>query len=67
MDLELIADAFPQIIDGVDETLLLAFSSLILGFVLAIPIALMNLSRNQLINATASGYVYIFRSTPLTA
>ena len=65
MDLELIAEAFPQIIAGVDEALLLAFTSLLLGFFLAIPIALMNLSQNRPISALASGYVYIFRSTPL--
>ena len=65
MDFELIAEAFPKILGGVDEALLLAFSSLILGFFLAIPIALMNLSANRVVNAIASGYVYIFRSTPL--
>ena len=65
MDLELIAEAFPQLLAGVDEAILLAFSSLILGFLLAVPIALMNLSKNRVISAIASGYVYIFRSTPL--
>ena len=65
MDLELIAEAFPKLVAGIDELLVLAFSSLILGFFLAIPIALMNLSKNRFVSAIASGYVYIFRSTPL--
>jgi len=65
MDFELLAGAFPKILAGVDETLMLSLSSLVLGFFLAVPIALMNVSGSFAINAVASGYVYIFRSTPL--
>ena len=52
MDFALIAEAFPKIMAGVDETLLLAFSALILGFCLAIPVALMNVSQYRLVRAT---------------
>ena len=65
MDFELIAEAFPKLIGGIDETLILAGSSLIIGFILAVPIALMNLSRHAILRSIATGYVYIFRSTPL--
>ena len=65
MDFELIAEAFPKLIGGIDETLILAGSSLVIGFILAVPIALMNLSRHAILRSIATGYVYIFRSTPL--
>lgn len=65
MDFELIAEAFPQLIAAFDETLLLTASSLSLGFVLAVLIALMRLSKSTLLSNLAIGYVYIFRSTPL--
>lgn len=65
MDLDLIAEAFPKLLAVVDEALFLALSSLVLGFFLAVPIALMNMSENRVIRSIATGYVYIFRSTPL--
>ncbi|MEO1329441.1 MAG: ABC transporter permease [Pseudomonadota bacterium] len=65
MDFELIANAAPQLIAGLDETLLLAASALVLGFFLAVPLALMNLSPMRWVRVIAEGYVYIFRSTPL--
>lgn len=65
MDFELIASSFPKLFGGVDETLLLAASALVIGFGLAVPLALMSLSRNIVLRALAGGYVYVFRSTPL--
>ncbi|MGI9525383.1 MAG: ABC transporter permease [Hyphomicrobiaceae bacterium] len=65
MDFDLIAQSLPKILVGMDETLLLAFTSLVFGFFLAVPLALMNISHNPIVAGTASGYVYIFRSTPL--
>ena len=65
MDFELIADAFPKLITAADETLILAFVSVAIGFFVAIPIAIMRLSKSRSLRAFAYGYVYIFRSTPL--
>ena len=65
MDFELIAEAFPKMIVAVDETLTLAIVSVSIGFFVAIPIALMRLSKFRSLSAFAYGYVYIFRSTPL--
>ena len=65
MDFELLQEAFPRIIAGLDETLLLAGSALLIGFFLAVPVALMCLSKSILLRGIANGYVYIFRSTPL--
>jgi octopine/nopaline transport system permease protein len=65
MDLELIVDAFPQLISGIDETLILAGASLVVGFGLAVLIALMQMSRSAVLEVFATGFVYVFRSTPL--
>jgi octopine/nopaline transport system permease protein len=65
MDFELIADAFPKLIAAADETLILAVTSVAIGFFVAIPIAIMRLSKSRILSALAYGYVYIFRSTPL--
>lgn len=65
MDFELLAEAFPRLIGVVDETLILAFSSVAIGFFVSIPIAIARLSKSKLLSSLAYGYVYIFRSTPL--
>ena len=65
MDFEFFAESFVKLIGVVDNTLLLAFVSTSLGFFAAIPIAIMRLSSSRFFAGLASGYVYIFRSTPL--
>ncbi|MGX9574331.1 ABC transporter permease [Mesorhizobium sp. f-mel] len=65
MDFDLIRDAFPKLISTVPATLALAAVSLCLGFMLAVPLALMRVSKNRALSALAYGYVYIIRSTPL--
>lgn len=65
MDFDLMAEAFPKILDGLSVTIILSASSLFLGFFLAVGIALMRLSRFRLLSGFAYGYVYVFRGTPL--
>ncbi len=65
MDLDLIAEALPQLVGGIDETLMLAGASLVIGFALAVLIALMQMSPIAALEAFATGFVYVFRSTPL--
>lgn len=65
MDLEIMADAFPALIEGVPTTLILVASSLALGFVFALLLAQMRLSSKLLLPQIAYAYVYVFRSTPL--
>lgn len=65
MDFELIAEAVPQLVAAVDETILLAFSSICLGLVLAVLIALMRVSKLVPLSGFAICFVYVFRSTPL--
>jgi len=65
MDLELMAESFPKLIAGVPVTLSLVASSLALGFVFAVILAQVRLSRNPVLSKGAYAYVYVFRSTPL--
>lgn len=65
MDFDLMRDAFPKLLAAVPTTLALASISLCFGFALAVPLALMRVSKNRLLSAFAYGYVCIIRSTPL--
>jgi octopine/nopaline transport system permease protein len=65
MDFALMAEAFPKILSGLPVTMLLAATSLFLGFFLAIMIALLRLSRFRLLSGFAYSFVYVFRGTPL--
>ncbi|MEQ8333477.1 ABC transporter permease [Nisaea sp.] len=65
MDFELMAEAFPKILDGLPVTMALAASSLFLGFFLAIVIALLRTSRFRPLAGFAYSFVYVFRGTPL--
>jgi len=58
-------ESWPKLVGAVPETLILASSSLAIGFVLAIIVALARLSSNRGLSNLAYGFVYIFRSTPL--
>lgn len=65
MDIELMAEAFPKILSGLPVTMMLAASSLFLGFFLAIVIALLRTSRFRPLAGFAYSFVYVFRGTPL--
>ena len=53
MNVELMKEAFPQILAGVPDTLLLVFSSLALGVVLAVVLAQMRLSSSRVLATVA--------------
>ena len=55
----------PKIIDGAFTTLELMALSLLIGAIIALPVALMRLSDNKLIRWPAYGYIFFFRGTPL--
>ncbi len=65
MDLAFLGRIIPEIAAGLPLTILLVVQSLILGFALAVAVALLRLSPNRLLSGTAYGFVYVFRSTPL--
>jgi His/Glu/Gln/Arg/opine family amino acid ABC transporter permease subunit len=56
---------FPRMLDGLWLTLEITAISLVIGGLLAIPLALMRVSKNPLIWMPTYGYIFFFRGTPL--
>ena len=65
MDFQVIIDNLPLYLQGLRTTVVLVFASLILGLVLAIPIALLASSKRKWVAALPKAYIYFFRGTPL--
>ncbi|MGE0846530.1 MAG: ABC transporter permease [Flavobacteriaceae bacterium] len=57
----------PRILNGLVVTLELVVLSIVLGAMLALPIALARDSKNPFVGVLAYAYVYFFRGTPLLA
>jgi polar amino acid transport system permease protein len=56
-----------RILDGITLTMQLVALSILLGMLLALPIALARVGSNTLLRRLAYGYIYFFRGTPLVA
>lgn len=67
MDYEAIEEYAPRIVDGFVVTLELVSLSLLIGILIAVPMALLRLSPNRFLRGFAYGYIYFFRGTPLLA
>lgn len=67
MSLDLLQRYGPNLLEGLVVTFELVAISLVLGAMLAVPIAAARLSRNRAVAAFAFAYVYFFRGTPLIA
>ena len=65
MNFELMIETFPKLLAGSLITIQLVTISLIIGFCLAIGLALLRLSKNSFLNFFAKTYVFYFRGTPL--
>jgi len=65
MDLAFMWDTFRSLLAGVPLTLNLAFTSVALGAVVAMALALMRMSGIRVLDALARGYVFVFRGSPL--
>ncbi|WP_394248317.1 ABC transporter permease [Vibrio profundi] len=65
MDFSLIIESLPIYLDGLWTTAWLVCAALVLGLMLAIPMAIARNSRNYLVNAPAWSFIYFFRGTPL--
>ena len=65
MDFQVIIDNLPLYLQGLRTTIVLVFASLVLGLVLAIPIALLASSKRKWVAALPKAYIYFFRGTPL--
>ena len=65
MDLAFMAEIFVKLLEGVPLTLKLAFSSVALGAIVALVLAMMRMSGVAALDWLARGYVFVFRGTPL--
>ena len=65
MDYEVIFNNIPLYFEGLWVTIQLVFLALVLGFVMALPIALLGTSRYKWIRLFPKAYIYFFRGTPL--
>ncbi len=65
MNMEIIQDSLPKLLDGAAVTIELTFFSLALGLCLAVPLAIMRLHKNPLVWTPVYGFIFYFRGTPL--
>ena len=65
MDLELMINSFPKLLNAAVITLKLLSVSLIIGLFIGLFFAILRLNKNIFINRFAYGYAYVFRGTPL--
>ncbi len=65
MDLAIIWDKLPQLLNGAVITVELSVISLAIGLCLAVPLALLRVSKNPLAWMPVYGFIFYFRGTPL--
>ena len=65
MDLELMINSLPKLLNSAVITLKLLSVSLIIGLFIGLFFAILRLNKNIFINRLAYGYSYVFRGTPL--
>ena len=58
-------DSLPNLLDGLNITLLLTFISIIIGLIIGITLALGRVYGNKIISSVCIGYIEIIRGTPL--
>jgi len=65
MDFSIITDNIGIYLEGLQNTLLLVSTSLFIGFLIAVPFAVLRTSKNYFLTAPIRAYVFFFRGTPL--
>ena len=65
MDFEPVIENLPRLLGGFVLTLELTALSRVCGMALAIPLALLRVSRNPVLWMPVYGYIFLFRGTPL--
>ena len=65
MDVELMINSFPKLLNAAVITLKLLSVSLMIGLFIGLFFAILRLNKNIFINRFAYGYSYVFRGTPL--
>ena len=62
---DIVLNSLPQLMSGTWITIQITFLSVLIGFFLAVPAALMRVSPNPLLNVPAQAFILYFRGTPL--
>lgn len=65
VDLRIIVNSLPQLLDGLGTTLEITVLSVGVGLLLSVPLAILRVSRNPLLRWPVYGYIFYFRGTPL--
>ncbi len=65
MDLSIISENIGIFLEGLKTTAWLVALSLLLGFLLAVPLAVLRTAKSYAVQAPVRAYVYFFRGTPL--
>ena len=65
MDFSIITENIGVYLQGLKNTVILVSASLVLGLLLAVPLAVLRTSGHYLVQAVIRAYVYFFRGTPL--
>ena len=65
MDLSIVWESLPRLVDGAFLTLEITLVSVLAGLCTAVPLAFARLSRNPLLRLPTYGYILYFRGTPL--
>jgi arginine/ornithine transport system permease protein len=65
MDFNVIRESLPLYLEGLWTTIWLVAAALVLGLLLAVPLAILRTSRNPLVSWPVFGFTYFFRGTPL--
>tara|TARA_Y100000590_G_scaffold460783_1_gene620941 strand:- start:2307 stop:2978 length:672 start_codon:yes stop_codon:yes gene_type:complete len=65
MDLELMINSFPKLLNATAITIKLLSLSLFFGLFIGLFFAVLRMNNNHIVNKFAYGYSYIFRGTPL--
>jgi arginine/ornithine transport system permease protein len=65
MDLAIITDNAAIYLEGLQNTIILVSLSLVIGLLLAIPLAVLRSYGSTLVQAPVRAFIYFFRGTPL--
>jgi His/Glu/Gln/Arg/opine family amino acid ABC transporter permease subunit len=63
--MDIILKSLPQLLEGTLLTIEITLLSVVAGLLIAVPLAIMRLSRNPLIQAPTYAVIFFFRGTPL--
>ena len=65
MDFSLVVESFPIYLDGLWTTVWLVAAALVIGLMIAIPVAVAQNSRHYILSLPSWAFIYFFRGTPL--